>query len=263
MAEGMPARREPSAVSSGDELETQQMRRELAALEAQLAQRELELMTLRTDLKRFEIRYHAALGDLEVELAEVEGQIAEALAERNPEDQELRREAEEARERATENTKQGAERHAVEAAEVRPLPNDELKNLYREVARTVHPDLAQDESEVELRQNLMAEANAAYARGDAEALRSILEQWRQGTHGAGEQHIDALRRTVDRVRVRLAEIEDEILKLTSSALHQLKTSVERGEGQGRDLLAEMRDSLTQRINDARVRLSDLRSERVS
>ncbi|MGQ9555648.1 MAG: exonuclease domain-containing protein [Anaerolineae bacterium] len=54
----------------------------------------------------------------------------------------------------------------------------ELKALYREVAKLVHPDLATDQVERERRTRVMAEANAAYERGDVETLRRILREWK-------------------------------------------------------------------------------------
>jgi len=49
-------------------------------------------------------------------------------------------------------------------------PSENLKKLYREVAKRVHPDLATEESERQRRHELMAEANRAYAEGDEARL---------------------------------------------------------------------------------------------
>lgn len=63
-----------------------------------------------------------------------------------------------------------------EAARVQPfLPSAELRTLYREVAKRIHPDLATDEADRLKREQLMAEANAAYQKGDAQSLRRSLE----------------------------------------------------------------------------------------
>lgn len=51
-----------------------------------------------------------------------------------------------------------------------------LRNLYREVAKRVHPDLTSDEADRGRRQRLMAEANEAFAQGDANRLTKILEE---------------------------------------------------------------------------------------
>lgn len=53
-------------------------------------------------------------------------------------------------------------------------PAPELKVLYRDAAKRIHPDLATDEAEKERRHTLMA-LNAAYAAGDARAIQRILD----------------------------------------------------------------------------------------
>jgi len=49
--------------------------------------------------------------------------------------------------------------------------------LYRDVAKTIHPDLSPDEGERKRRQELMAIANKAYAEGDRKTLEDILYEW--------------------------------------------------------------------------------------
>ena len=45
-------------------------------------------------------------------------------------------------------------------------PSQNLKQLYRDVAKLIHPDLATDEKERLRRQELMAQVNQAYENGD-------------------------------------------------------------------------------------------------
>jgi DnaJ-class molecular chaperone len=54
-------------------------------------------------------------------------------------------------------------------------PSDDLKRLYREIAKRIHPDLATDDAERAKRNQLMAEVNRAYADGDEARLRAILD----------------------------------------------------------------------------------------
>jgi hypothetical protein len=54
-------------------------------------------------------------------------------------------------------------------------PAPELKALYRDAAKRIHPDLATDEAEKERRNTLMAALNAAYDAGDADAIQRILD----------------------------------------------------------------------------------------
>lgn len=59
------------------------------------------------------------------------------------------------------------------------LTSDGIRNLFRDVAKAIHPDLTHDERARTRRQALMAEANRAYADGDEEQLRLILAAWQQ------------------------------------------------------------------------------------
>jgi hypothetical protein len=63
-----------------------------------------------------------------------------------------------------------------EAANLAPSPG--LRELYLEVANTIHPDRASSEADLSLRERLMKEANLAFERGDAKMLRRVLEEYR-------------------------------------------------------------------------------------
>jgi chromosome segregation ATPase len=69
-----------------EELELQRKQAESASLEAELIQRELDLVTLRAELADFESRYLRTVGVLYAELDEIEAQIAEAQSRRKPSD---------------------------------------------------------------------------------------------------------------------------------------------------------------------------------
>jgi hypothetical protein len=74
---------------------------ELAVLETQLAQRELDIATFRVELHAFERRYLRIVGVKFVEIDVLEAQIAEALNRRDPSDETSRPRAEQARSKAT------------------------------------------------------------------------------------------------------------------------------------------------------------------
>jgi DnaJ-class molecular chaperone len=142
---------------------------------------------------------------------------------------------------------------AVQAKEFATSP--ELKSLYRELAKRVHPDLAIDETDRKQRERLMTEANRAYQNGDAEALRRILQEYEsspdsvRGT-GVAPDLVRVLRQ-LKQVRNRLAQIEEEITGLKRSDIAALQTKAEDASSQGRDLLAEMSAEVQGRIKSAR------------
>jgi chromosome segregation ATPase len=113
-------------------------REELARLEAQLADQELVLASLKAELAAFEGLYLRRVGVLYAELDEWNALLAELRAEQT-ETPEAKAEASEARAQAEEAYSAA---HG-EAAEVQPFsPTADLKKLYRDAAKRVHPDTA-------------------------------------------------------------------------------------------------------------------------
>ena len=244
-----------------EESELLKKQAELAALETELAQRELELATFNAELRSFRVRYLKVLGGLYSELDDLHAQIAEATARFKPNDHKARQQAAEARAQA-----EGSAR-AAESAQEQSLPNgnfkptENIKKLYREVAKRVHPDLASDEKERIRNQQLMADANRAYAEGDEFRLRAILHQWESSPesvkgNSCGAQLVRIIRK-IAKVTERIQGIAAEINELKNSSVFQLKCKVEDAETHGLDLLAEMAAYLKQCIFRARCRLLNL------
>jgi hypothetical protein len=226
-------------------------REELAAIRATLAERELELVDLRSQLAVFEGRYLRQVGTLYAELDEWRARITELQAKQNPSPA-AQSQAEEAREQARQ-TYQDAHSKASEARDFAPSP--ELKKLYREAAKRIHPDLAGDPDDLERRTRFMAEANRAYKEGDAEALRRILEEYHDGADDVPGEGIGAelirLIRQISQAKERLAAIEREITALCQSEIALLKKDAEEKQQQGRDLLAELAAEVQGRIEQAK------------
>jgi chromosome segregation ATPase len=155
---------------SPEEEELAKKREELALLQAELADRELHLANLRAELSTFEGRYLREVGVLYAELDDWKAKIALLIAEEAGTVQ-ARTAATEAR-RQAEESYSAAHGEAARAADFAPSP--ELKKLYRDVAKRVHPDLATDDADRAHRERSMAAANRAYQKGDVDALRRIL-----------------------------------------------------------------------------------------
>ena len=242
---------------SPEEEELVKKREELALLQADLADRELYLTNLRVEISAFERRYLRQVGVLYAELDEWNAKIAELVAE----DERTK----EARFAATQARSQAEESHATvhgEAAKERDFtPSAELKSMYREVARRVHPDLATDDEDRHNRQRFMAEANRAYEQGDVDQMRKILEEYESSPEtvkGTGVA-ADLVRviRQIKQIRSRLAQIELEIASLIDSDIAKLKAKVEAASAQGLDLLAEMAEDVETRIDVVRHRFEVL------
>jgi chromosome segregation ATPase len=128
---------------SPEEEELASKRDELALLQGELADRELYLASLRVELSIFEGRYLRVVGVLYAELDEWKAKIAQLVAEEEG-TEESRSAAAEARTQAEESYS-AAHGEAAKATEFTRSP--ELKKLYRDVAKRVHPDLATDEAD--------------------------------------------------------------------------------------------------------------------
>jgi hypothetical protein len=238
---------------SPEEEELAKKRDELALLQTELAERELFLTNLRAELSAFEGQYLRQVGTLYAELDEWNAKIAERLAEEEG-TEEAHTAAEQARSQAEESS---AAAHGEAASAQGFTPSPELKSLFREVAKRVHPDLATDEADRHKREQLMAEANAAYQKGDADALKRILEEYEsspESVKGAGVA-ADLVRaiRQIRRVRSRLSQIELEIANLIDSEIAKLRAKAEAARAEGRELLTEMAEDVRKRINVARRR----------
>ena len=222
-----------------EEEEILRKRDELTAIRATLADLELELVDLRSQLAAFEGRYLRQVGTLYAELDEWNARLSELRARLNP-SAESTAQAEEAREQARQ-THEHAHGTASEAIDFTPSP--ELKSLYREVAKRIHPDLAKDAIDLDRRTRFMAEANRAYETGDAETLARILHEYQDGAdavegEGIGAELIRIIRQ-ISQAKDRVAAIEQELAALNRSEIALLKKESEDGEQAGRDLLAEL------------------------
>ena len=129
-----------------------------------------------------------------------------------------------------------------------------LKQLYRQLARRFHPDLALDEADRAYRTDLMMAINAAYAAGDMATLQRLADEpdTAPRTPHSDEELAAALQREIDHCRRRLTEIAAELATLERHDSARLLRRAERAAAEGRDLLAEYAADLRRRINEKLV-----------
>lgn len=180
------------------------LERAVRVAEQALIEFEIAVETFRVEVENFSRLHHEKLGPMYARLDELDASIAEARAEKSgdPEDLRLAREA-----RAAVLPLPGVEvlfddwidsdGLSAEAAAMlteRPVrppqrvrPSEEVRRLYRELARKAHPDLAREEDERKRREEFITRVNAAYARGDEALLRELAEEWEAGPVPAEER----------------------------------------------------------------------------
>lgn len=247
-----------------EERELARKRDEQERLEAELAECELRLATLRGELRAIESRYLNLVGAPYAELDELRAQLAERLAAEEPDNDRLQRAAREARARTNESRVAASEKRDAHAKNFSPSP--ELKRAYREAAKRIHPDLTADPSDRVRRQELMAEVNRAYQEGDHQRIAKIIDRYDSSPEsvqgeGSGAELVRVIRK-LSLMKGRLGEIETEMQNLLNSDLYLLKLQVDEVHEQKRDLIVEMAEKVRHRIADTKERLQTAAPERV-
>jgi hypothetical protein len=233
---------------------------ELENLEQLLSQKELELVTLQAELHTFEQQYLQVVGIRLAKLDEIEARIAELFLKKNPTDQ-IKKQAAHARARA-DGSADAARGIGKSPKTIKNfVPSDKLKRLYRDIAKQIHPDLADDENERELRNRLMADANKAFRSNDEKSLNQIIEKWQLSPEsvkgeGVGKELIRTIRK-IAQVEGRLDAIEKELIKIAQSDLFRLRKNVIEASLAGRDLLAEIAEKLDIQIERRNEYLDEL------
>lgn len=236
------------------------------ALCKELAEKELELATLENELAFFERIYAQQVGKLYVELDQLDAEIARELhrLHHDPEHQ-ARYEAAEQKAHANQ---QAVDEKLSREAQKHPVPSEDVRNLFRKIAKIIHPDLATDEDDRAFRTHLMARANAAYKSNDKAALEKILTEWEHRSEQPVPETTrlafgDILERQINQIQARIRDIEIRIEIMKNSDLYKLMSRVEQAQKHGQDLLSDMAINIQTQINAARELLLRLRQQEQS
>jgi hypothetical protein len=238
-----------TSLARHDKHDPDALRAEIAELEAVLDRRADEVAGLKADLHLFKIQYRREVGVLYDQLDELEVAIAEAeLGELKPQ--------------VEANHQDPPRAAAPPSSDAARFTSDGIRKLFRDVAKAVHPDLARDEEARDRRHALMAEANRAYADGDEEQLRTILQRWERSPEAVHGDDITAVRlrsvRRLAQMREQLGNLQRELDELNASPLAQLKARIDEANAKGRDLVADMVVRLKRDIMVAANRLAAIR-----
>ena len=259
----MPDSGLPARIRSPEERELDLKRNELAKLEADLVEQELQLSTLQAELAAFRNEYLRVVGRRYAELDDLKARIAEIKAARRPSDDSAKAAASKARKTADDSAAQA--HHGATDAPVRRFdPRPEIKTLYRTIARRLHPDLASTDDDRARRHKWMAKVNDAYQRQDYEALRTLLASWEaspESVSGTGVSS-DLVRviRQIAQVRRRLDSIRQAIDTLKAGEIYTLRQKCNARRDAGGNLLEEMAERLDTQIAAATRELTALEAE---
>ncbi|GAB7032310.1 hypothetical protein JCM4914_37710 [Streptomyces platensis subsp. malvinus] len=183
---------------------TRRLAKAVLAAEQALIEFEIAVETFRVEVENFSRLHHQRLGPMYARLDELDAQIAEAVAARTGDPEDIRK-AREARASVMPMPEveelfhgwMGADGLFPEAQAMlteQPVqppqkvrPSEEARKAYRELVRKAHPDLARDDAERARRDAFIARVNAAYGRGDEAALQELAREWEAGPAPAEER----------------------------------------------------------------------------
>ncbi|GFO69834.1 hypothetical protein GMLC_34130 [Geomonas limicola] len=251
-----------------EEIELDHKHGELTALLAEHAAVRADLQKLRGEIGRFESQYEQTVGRRIAELERLEAEIAHLTGYLGSGEREAghTRGADSARDAGKPDEEFDGDDLEDDSAQVRRFEDLEIKALYREVAKAIHPDLAASGADESRRHELMSRANRAYASQDRHTLEDILRSWRPAPAKPREESLDLAHQLVQVIRQIAQERQD--IQTTRAVLQELKDSyvyrfklrVEASLAQGLDLLGEMTAAAEMNIARAKKRLAVLRGE---
>jgi len=271
------------------EIKLEQKRDELASLRARHLEARALLQRLRDEIAQFEKKYDQTLGRRMSELERIEAEIARLSAgayNEGRQDEGSSRYAggrsqsyasgneragatDQQQGNSTGYRKESATGHRQSAAtgyadRSWKSQEQDIKSLYREVAKAIHPDLASAGPAKLLRHELMSKANRAYADEDRRTLQDILRKWRV-THPLAERGDDrselaALLRQIAREAQDLRAVNAAVQELQESYACRFMLRLDAGSALGSDLFAEMVAVADLNIERALKRLAVLKLE---
>jgi capsule polysaccharide export protein KpsE/RkpR len=244
--------------------ELARLRAALSAGEARLAEVEQELADVRAEADEFARLYNARVGALQAKLEALDEQVRQARARGRGYRQvfsEGYASVDEQYRRAWSEAPPKVEAPAgPEPAALKEIEVQQLRKLYRELARAHHPDLARDERERERRTRVMAEINAAYAARslpDLRMLAGLAAPQAREPEMTPQARVEWLKKEIARVADLIAEREHERIALEHGALMKLKVETAFARRQGRDLLAETARLIENKIKEREIELVGL------
>ena len=218
---------------------------------------ETELDRRKAEIRLLERRIRIRLGRLVDSLAELEEQIKgyeEELARRQspmdvnsgylPVEEQYRRVWETTSSPAADQLQTGSTGTHFDLTD-----KQQVKHLYRQLARRYHPDLAQDSSEIHFRTKKMAALNEAYASRSLTELAALASEAEPDSRDQTDRDktaaemIEALEKELGQVRRRTLIIQNEIQNLHNSPVVGLSLETKLAQRSGRDLLGEMAKNL--------------------
>jgi hypothetical protein len=226
---------------------------EAIRLRDRLAELELEHATLESELAAFHADYLRQVGTVMARVHELEARLLRLAAERSgaPGDARAADAAEEQARRSTADVQAVPEPGG-------PPPTDDVKKLFREAAKRMHPDVARSDDARAHAEAFMKRLTQAYRAGDAQAIADLLRQWEASPMSAPsgpEAGARRAEREVVALRAAVAAAERRIAGARGSQLAEMLEHVMAATARGEDMLARMRSDAEAALRAVQARLA--------
>jgi len=217
-----------------------------------LTELELTLSTLQADLHSFEIEYYINVGCKYVLLDKLQATLDGLMAAKTPTDNFAQNRANESQEKAQQSFIDSKQyENIIEEKHDKFVVTPELKSLYRELAKLLHPDLTLDLNAKEKRTKLMQEINAAYQAGDLEKLNEIYELEKNNPENVEGESIGSelirIIRKIAQLETRIFDLEKEIEELKKTDLYKLLIIVQKEKENGENPLDKISKEIEKQI----------------
>lgn len=226
---------------------------------------EMELFNTRAYLQEFTDIYSREIGPLEVELSRLTDILeAETAYDAPPDPGEQFKGQAGGNNKETGGQEKGGKgkhtrRNVAEAAKDADYEK-KIRELFRNLAKRFHPDLAGDDVDREQREKIMAQINEAYSSRDMKTLQSLAERAKASRNGSSRSpkvELARLKMELSDLEAMVFEVEHTIRELDNSPAMQMRTEYKIETQAGRDMLADLRESYQMRIDELREHLIDL------
>jgi hypothetical protein len=244
------------ALFGSDDYGLRELQAAISARQERVAELELELFDMRAEVAAFEQEMEDRLGLLKRHIERLEKQIEEARRQAARRAQwGDRADSPDVPEDVVEQfrktwTRSEKPEQPIPKKPVNEATKEELKSIYRQLAKRFHPDLVTDPEEKKWREVQMARVNQAYSESDVAALLSFEEneEWTPiPSRKSQEDEITALSAEVKRLDGVIDDLERELRELINSETVKWMLDVSVARKAGQDLLRAVEKELMERI----------------
>jgi hypothetical protein len=254
-------------LSEASDQELQTLRYEVSIRQERVAQLELEIFDTRADLTVFEREMEDRLGLLKRQIERLEVKLEEARRQAarraqwgdRADSPDLPEDVVDQFHRTWRTGREGSTTSPLKP-KVDETTKEELKTLYRTLAKRFHPDLARDPDEKAWREERMAEVNAAYADLDKATLESLTEETEWSPEPkvqSRDEEVAGLHKEITRLDKLLDDLERNLRELINSETVKLMLEASSARRQGWDLLGKMESDLMAKISSLQSELAEL------